>query len=286
MAPVKSIEKKPARLKKSSWWKYPVAALVVLFNALPLYVLVSMSLKEPTDLASRLTWPDHLYFGNYIKILTSAGQSTLLSCLKNTVIVTVFVVLIEVIFGCMAAYPLARRKTRFNNKILMVILSVMMIPAVSVLGGVYSILVAINGISSRWALILITAAFGLPLSIYLYTNSINTIPRALDEAATIDGANHLQVFWYIILPQLKPVTVTVIIMKGVSAWNDYLYPSYIMQKPKMYTLILYVRQYFSEQTTDLHGAAACCLLAMLPLLILFIFLNKYFIKGAVDSAVK
>ena len=286
MLAVKNRERKPAKLKKSVWWKYPVAVLAVLCTALPLYVLVSMSLKQPTDLASRLTWPSHLFFGNYIKILKSEGQSTLLSCLKNTVIVTVFVVIIEVIFGCMAAYPLARRKTRFNNGMLMVILSVMMIPAVSVLGGVYSILVAINGINTRWALILITAAFGLPLSIYLYTNSIGSIPRALDEAARVDGASYIQTFWYIILPQLKPVTVTVIIMKGVSAWNDYLYPSYIMQKPKMYTLILYVRQYFSEQTTDLHGAAACCLLAMLPLLILFIFLNKYFIKGAVDSAVK
>ena len=286
MSAVKKREKKPAKLKKSNWWKYPVAVLVVLLTALPLYVLISMSLKEPTDLASRLTWPDYVFFGNYIKILKSEGQSTLLNCLKNTVIVTVFVVVIEVIFGCMAAYPLARRKTRFNNGMLMVVLSVMMIPAVSVLGGVYSILVAINGINTRWALILITAAFGLPLSIYLYTNSISAIPRALDEAARIDGASYLQVFWHIILPQLKPVTVTVIIMKGVSAWNDYLYPSYIMQKPKMYTLILYVRQYFSEQTTDLHGAAACCLMAMLPLLILFIFLNKYFIKGAVDSAVK
>lgn len=113
-----------------------------------------------------------------------------------------------------------------------------------------------------------------------------TLPRALDEAATIDGANRLQCFLHIILPQLKPVTVTVIIMKGVGAWNDFLYPMYIMQKPKMYTVVLVIKQYFSEASTDLHGAAACCVLAMLPIIALYIFLNKYFIKGAVDSAVK
>ena len=69
MSALKTREKKPAKLKKSNWWKYPVAALIILCTALPLYVLISMSLKEPTDLASRLTWPDHLYFGNYVKIL-------------------------------------------------------------------------------------------------------------------------------------------------------------------------------------------------------------------------
>ena len=99
-------------------------------------------------------------------------------------------------------------------------------------------------------------------------------------------ANRLQCFLHIILPQLKPVTVTVIIMKGVGAWNDFLYPMYIMQKPKMYTVVLVIKQYFSEASTDLHGAAACCVLAMLPIIALYIFLNKYFIKGAVDSAVK
>ena len=165
-------------------------------------------------------------------------------------------------------------------------LAIMMIPPVSILVGVYSILVKFNGINTHWALILVTAAFGLPLSIYLYTNYITAIPRALDEAATIDGANRLQCFLHIILPQLKPVTVTVIIMKGVGAWNDFLYPMYIMQKPKMYTVVLVIKQYFSEASTDLHGAAACCVLAMLPIIALYIFLNKYFIKGAVDSAVK
>ena len=76
----------------------------------------------------------------------------------------------------------------------------MMIPPVSILVGVYSILVKFNGINTHWALILVTAAFGLPLSIYLYTNYITAIPRALDEAATIDGANRLQCFLHIILP--------------------------------------------------------------------------------------
>ena len=90
-----------------------------------------------------------------------------------------------------------------------------------------------------------------------------------------------------ILPQLKPVTVTVIILKGVGVWNDYLYPMYILQNPKLYTVVLTIKQYFStEAVSNLNGAAAYCVLGMLPVIVLYIVLNKYFVQGSMDSAVK
>ena len=122
-------------------------------------------------------------------------------------------------------------------------------------------------------------SFWITSSIFLYSNYITSIPRALDEAARIEGANYFQCFIHIILPQLKPVTVSVIIIKGVSAWNDYLYPSYILQKQDLYTNVLRVRQYFSMTSSNFQGAAACCVVAMLPALVAYIVLNKYFIKG-------
>ena len=94
--------------KQPVWWKYIVAFFIILINALPLYVLIEMSLKQSTDLASRLTWPDYIYLGNYLKILKNAGQSNLLNAFKNTILVTACVVGIEVFCGCLAAYPLAR----------------------------------------------------------------------------------------------------------------------------------------------------------------------------------
>lgn len=94
--------------KRPVWWKYIVAFFIILINALPLYVLIEMSLKQSTDLASRLTWPDYIYLGNYLKILKNAGQSNLLNAFKNTILVTACVVGIEVFCGCLAAYPLAR----------------------------------------------------------------------------------------------------------------------------------------------------------------------------------
>ena len=110
----------------------------------------------------------------------------------------------------------------------------------------------------------------------------------LDEAAAIDGAGVLRTFWSIILPQLKPVTVSVIILKGVTAWNEYLYPYYILQKPSKYTLVLLIRQFFggADSAQNMHGAAAAAVLCVLPLVVAYLCLQKYFIQGQVDSAVK
>ena len=155
---------------RKHWWKYILGLILVFLTMMPLYVLIEMSLKEPTDLASRLTWPNYIYFDNYIKVLK---ENNMLNAYKNTLIVTIGTVTVEVFCGCLAAYPLARKQTRFNEFIRSLILAIMMVPAVSVLVGVYSILSAIRGINTLWALILITAAFGLPLSIFLYKNLLN-----------------------------------------------------------------------------------------------------------------
>jgi raffinose/stachyose/melibiose transport system permease protein len=161
-----------------------------------------------------------------------------------------------------------------------------MIPSLSILVGVYSVLVKIKGISTLWGLILVTAAFGIPMTVYLYTNFITSIPEALDEAAAIDGCSVLQTYFLIILPQLKPVTVSVIILNGVSVWNEYAYSLYVLQSPKTYTLTLMISQYFSTGGKDFNGAAAAATLAILPITILYLCLQKYFIQGQLDSAVK
>lgn len=271
--------------KKKNIGKNAVSIFICLMYLLPLYVLLVMSFKLPTDLGSRLTPPTYLSFINYREALK---DSTLIRALGNTAIITLGVVCIEVLFGCMAGYPLSRNRSKFNGIIETVVLGVMMIPALSILVGVYTEIVSMGGINQLWAVIAIESAFGLPLSIYMYKNFITSIPIALDEAGVLDGANSLRLFWSVILPQLKPVTVSIIIMKGVGAWNSYLYPFYILQKPEKYTLVLLVKKYFgsADSQQNLHGAAAVTVLCILPLIIVYLCLQKYFIKGQIDSSVK
>lgn len=268
---------------KRDWWKYLLGIAIIIFHVLPIYVLIVMSFKTKTDSSSLLSLPEVFYTGNYTKVF-EAG--TLLSALKNTLIITVCVLLIEIAVGGLAAYPLARNKSKGNNLVKGLVLGIMMIPSLSILVGVYSLLVSIHGISTLWGIILVSAAFGLPMTIYLFTNFISAIPVSLDEASAIDGCSVTQTFFSIILPQLKPVTVTIIILNGVGIWNEYAYSLYVLQKPKLYTLTLTISQYFSTGGKDLNGAAAAASIAIFPLIFAYIFLQKYFIQGTIDSAIK
>ena len=269
--------------EEGKWWKYLLAAAILVIYLLPIYVVVVMSLKPVTDHTSRLLPPIEVYLGNYMKVFKN---SNMLSAMKNSLIITVGTVLIVVIAGCLAAYPLARNKDRLGKAVKIFVLGVMMVPGMSMVVGVYSTLVSIHAISTYWGIIIVNAAFGLPFSIYMYSNFISAIPNTLDEAAAIDGADVLTIFFKIILPQLKPVTASVLLMQGISTWNEYGYSLYILQKPNMYNITLTVKQFFGEQLKDLNGAAASAAVAIIPIIIVYLFLQKYFVKGAIDSAVK
>ncbi len=273
---------KAADYWKKNWWKHLLQVILCGLYAIPFYVIIVMSFKSITDNSPRLSLPKALYLDNYISVFESGMGRAIV----NTLIVTVSVVVIEVVLGCMAAYPLARHKCKKNAIISNIFLGVMMIPGLSVLVGVYSLLAKIGGINTYWGLIMVCVGFGLPTSIFLYQNFINSIPKELDEAAYIDGAGTFRTFWSIILPQLKPVTVTVVILSGVGIWNEYMSSLYILQKADMFTVTLKINSYFSAAKQDFGGAAAAAIVGMLPVVIMYLFLQKYFIKGAVDSAVK
>lgn len=264
-------------------WKYILGAFLIVLYLLPFYVVLNVALKAQTDLSSRLSLPVSIYWENFKGVISSGA---IFVGIRNTLIITTFVMLIEILFGCMAGYALARNQTKLNEFVRMLIMAVMMVTPLSILVGVYSTMSKIGGISTYWGIVFVLSSFGLPLSVLLYTNFISAIPPALDEAAAIDGASYLQIFFHIILPQLKPVTVSVLILRGVSSWNEYTYCYYFLQKSGMETATLVIKSYFSTVVNDYGGAAAAAVIAMLPLVILYLFMQKYFIQSTVDSALK
>ena len=277
---------KKATLKqrvKQNWWKYLIAVCILVVFFLPIYVVVVTSLKPVTDHTSRLLPPTEIYWENYVRAFQN---SNILNAIKNSFIITVGTVLIVVVAGCLAAYPMARHRNRLSKSMKTFVLGVMMVPGMSMVVGIYSTLVSIHAISTYWGIIAVSAAFGLPMSIYMYCNFIRAIPISLDEAAYMDGAGVLRTFFQIILPQLKPVTASVVLMQAVSTWNEYGYSLYILQKKEMYNVTLTVKQFFGEQMKDLNGAAACAVIAIVPVIIVYLFLQKYFVQGTMDSAVK
>ncbi|MGN0333135.1 MAG: carbohydrate ABC transporter permease [Lachnospiraceae bacterium] len=272
-----------AEKKKNGLFRWPIVLIILLVYCSPFYILTAISFKPSTDLSSYWKFPTAPTLENF---KTAIEQGGIFSALLHTIIITFVTVCLLVLVGSLAAYPLARNRSRLNKVIKSFILGIMMVPPLSILVPLYSILVDMGGINQYWGIILILLTFELPQAIFLYTNFIASIPTALDEAAAIDGCGPVRTFFYIILPQMKSVTASVIILTGIHCWNDYQFSLYILQSSKMSTVTLAISSFFSQTTSNLNAASAAALLAILPVCLCFLFLQKYFIKGMVDSAVK
>lgn len=260
-----------------------LALAISALHVVPLWITAMVALKSRSDLSSRWSLPGSPVWSNFSEAIRTAD---LPRAFFNTIAITACATALTVLVGAMAAYPLARNRSRRNEAVKLFILSILMIPALSLLVPLYSLLVRYHAISTSWGIVPIHVTFNLPLAIFLYANFIGTIPRDLDEAAVIDGCSVFRIFDRIILPLLKPVTVSVIILTGVAVWNDYQFSVYFLQKPASRVVTLAIASFFGQTSSDPNVAAAAALLAVLPILALYVALQKYFVKGTVDSAVK
>ncbi|MEQ2443074.1 carbohydrate ABC transporter permease [Pseudoflavonifractor sp. CLA-AP-H29] len=277
------MSRQPKTNKRRAWWRIPIALVILAIFLSPFYILLSVAFRSPQNLSSYWIFPTQLHLENF---QSAIQEGDILLAIFNSLIITVGAVFLVTVIGALAAYPLARRRTRLNMGIKGFALGIMMVPPLSILVSLYSVMVQLQGVNRFWGIIIILVTFELPLSIFLYTNFISSIPNALDEAAAIDGSGPVRTFFQIILPQLKPVTASVVILTGVHCWNDYQFSLYMLQSPKLRTIPLAIASYFSQTTSNVNAAAAAALLAILPIVIAFLFLQKYFIQGMVDSAIK
>ncbi|MCI1207877.1 MAG: carbohydrate ABC transporter permease [Treponema sp.] len=269
--------------KEHLWWRYVVLAIIVVVYLAPIYVLTGISFKPLDDLSSYWHFPSRPTLQNFTSAIVTGHIFT---ALKNTVIITGCSVLLIVAVGAMTAYPLARMKSKYTKLISGFALVIMMVPPLSILVPLYATLVGYGGINKYWGIVITLLTFELPLSIFLYMNFIKAIPKALDEAAHIDGAGPVRTFFQVIFPQVNSVTASVVILSGIHCWNDYQFSLYILQKTIMKPVTVAIAGFFSQETSNLNAAAAAALIVILPVIILFLVLQRYFIKGMVDSAIK
>ena len=261
--------------------------LIIIFlcviQLIPIYITFTVSLKPRTDTSSYWSMPDYLYVKNYI---TAVELGNLPRAFFNTAVITIGAVLLVLLLSTMASYPLARNPSRLNRGVRIFILSIMMVPALSLLVPIYVLLLRLGGISRYQGIIPVHVAFHLPLAIYMFSNFIKTIPRELDEAALIDGCSVYSIFYRIIAPLLKPVIVSITILTAVPVWNDFQYSIYFLHRPNMRVVTQAVAQYFQQSGSDPNVAAAAALLVVIPVIILYLALQKHFIKGMVDGSIR
>lgn len=263
--------------------KYILAYLLGFIYLVPFYIIISVAFKPETDLSSYWMPPSALDFSNFVSAWTEAN---LLTAFKNNIIITFSVVLLVVLIGSFAAYPLARFKTKWNRFVYFLCVSCMIVPPLTILVPLYKLIVNTVGTSTYLGIIFPHIAYQLPITIFLFTGFIRSIPKELDEAALIDGCSRFGIFFRVLFPLLKPVTATVIILVGVAIWNDYTFSVFFLQKSTMHTITVGLSQFFSMYENHTSWVAAGCIIASLPFIVLYLFMQKYFIKGLSAGAVK
>jgi len=255
--------------------------VMVVLQMLPFYVALTTSLKAKTDLSSQLIFPTKaLIVENFVQAATQGG---IFRAMLNSVLVAGVSTALVCILGALAAYPLARRATSLNRAVLTLNVGLMMVPALSILVPLYSLLSQMRALNTYWGVILVMVTTSLPLAIFLYSAFMRSLPVSVEEAARIDGASLFQSLFYVIIPMLKPVTATVGIVTGVGVWNEYALSGYILTTPETRTIAPAIASFFSIQSSNLPAAAAAALIAVVPIVVVYLFLQKYFVRGLVGA---
>lgn len=207
----------------------------------------------------------------------------------NSLIITSCATVLTIIVSSMTSFVIVRNgRWKFCTLIFSLMVAsmvipfqVLMVPLVSVYGGM------LNVMNHRLTLILMHVGFSVSMATFMFHGAIKTnIPLALEEAATIDGCSRWQTWWKVVFPLLKPTIATVGIINAMAYWNDYLLPSLVLTKKNLYTIPIATQAFYGTYSTDIGLVMAALLLAMLPILILYVFLQRYIVEGVASGAVK
>lgn len=264
--------------------RYMAMIILCIIVIIPFYVLLFVALNDPSRPLSMGVFtmpavaPDNL---------TEAwSRSNLGRAMVNSAYITAVASLIVVVLGASAGYAFARFPNRFNKFWFNLFLMCMMIPGIINTVPLYSIMQRINGNNNLFMVAILLGALRLPFCIFLYTSFIQSAGREVEEAAVIDGCNPFSAFWRITIHILKPITATVIITSSVGFWNNYSQAVFFLTKNECQTIPLAMRYFFGEFSAEWNLVAAAALIGIIPVVVMFLSLQKYFIKGLAAGAIK
>ncbi|MFD0672707.1 carbohydrate ABC transporter permease [Cohnella sp. GCM10027633] len=264
-------------------FQYLVLVIAVAVISIPVLNIVLSSFKTNEEINRVFTLPSSLQFENYRRVFES---SEILLNIVNSLGITGSAILIAIYLTSMAAYTLARRYEAFFQLIYLLFISAAMIPVAANLVPLYVLINKLGLVDTRSAIVLISAASAIPMGILLYTGFIKGIPKSLEESASIDGYGKTSIFFKIIFPLLKPVTVTYAVISSISVWNDFLMPLLFLRTESKKTITLAVYAFTSEYVNDWGAIYALLTIAFIIPVLFFILNQKHFYNGMTDGAVK
>ena len=273
-----------------------IATIIAIFVLFPFFLVLINSAKSSADIViSPINLPKH--WGQMIENMKNVINNVNFnywSSFKSSIIITILSLALLTVFSCMAAWVLSRHeRKKWSAIIFLMFVAAMVIPFQVVMLPILTIFKNIGNylgipmLSSYTGLIFAYLGFGGSMSIFIFHGFVKGIPKELEEAARIDGCTHEQIFFKIVFPLMRPVQMTVLILNGLWIWNDYLLPSIMLGlNGKIKTLPIAVSSFVGSYVKQWDLILTAAFLAMIPIIILFLFAQKQIIKGMMEGAIK
>jgi ABC-type sugar transport system, permease component len=262
-----------------------IATIVMLF---PLYVVIVNSFKANSQIISDpLGLPIHHFSFRYVKAVFTSGDFNVTSAYVTTISLVIVVNILSIACTAPASYVIARSRSRWRSVLLIYFLLGTFVPTTALIIPVVYVLRYLGLIGTFPGLVALQTCLTLPLSVFLFTGFIATIPREIDEAASIDGAGQIRTFWMLIFPLMRPAVATVVILNSLGVWNDFVNPQTILGPASgHYTITTGLYAAIGRYFTDYTVVFPDLLLIVGPVLIFFLALQRFIIGGLVSGATK
>ena len=264
-----------------------VTIVLVLFGFValyPVYFVIVSSLKTRREYVSNLFGLPHQWtFTNYVEVF---DRFNLWRALFNSVVVTAGAVLICGVLSLVLAYAVTKMRLPFRNVIFVFVIGTLVLPVQTILFPLYQTLVSLHFVGQYWGLMIAFATFLLPLSVYLLAAYFKGVPDELIDAARVDGTNHGQIVWQLMVPLAMPAVATVVVIDTLQFFNDILLPLLILPESNRTTLMVHIMLFRGQNDLSVPLLSAGLFIAMLPVVIAYLIGQKQLIKGLTAGAVK
>ncbi|MFB5674917.1 carbohydrate ABC transporter permease [Paenibacillus terreus] len=270
--------------RRTNWIVMLLVALGTILILFPLYMTVTIALKNPEQMRQSIfAFPAVPQWDNFAR---AVEMTNFFQAFGNSVLVTTATVILTLLSNSLVAYAIARNmQRRFFKGLYFYFVSAMFIPFPIIMLPIVKLAAGLN-MTNLVGLILLHTVYGLAFNVFVYVGYIRSIPEALEEAARVDGATTWGTFWRIIFPLMAPISATVGILTCLSTYNDFLLPLIIISDQEQYTLPLVQYVFQGQFNTDFNLAFASYLMALLPMIIVYLFAQKWIINGVTQGSVK
>ena len=274
-----------AKKKSNTVIVFIVVLLLAVFFIIPFFLVIVNSVKTSRDFVSNpFSLPTKLHTENYE---TAFNTMNFLNSFKNSIIICMIATGVSVVLSSMNAYVLTRKKWKITKAFYMILIAAMVVPFQVIMIPLVKLYGSGLGLTNNiWLVTFIHIGLNIPSPTFLYSGFITGVPVELDEAALIDGASPERTFFSIIFPLLKPITMTNIVFVALSIWNDYILASTLLSLKEVKTLPLMTYAFLTTKSADYAPMMAGLVLTMLPVMILYLFGQRYIIEGIVAGSVK